>query len=433
VLSLPKVSNRSWLALAASALVCAGVWHWAESVLVPSNTAKALAAHRPIGNNSDLYARWLGARELLLHGRDPYSSEITREIQTGFYGRPLDPANPSDPKEQESFVYPLYVVFLLAPTVSLPFPMVAEVFRWILLICIALSVPVWMHAVRLRAPWPVVFCGMLLAVGSFPAIEEYSQQNLTALVVLFLAAAAATIVSDRLILSGFFLALATAKPDITMPVVLWFLAWAVWRKERRPLIWAFVGSMLILLAAAQALSPGWMWRFLAAVREYPSYGTGPSILHVLLPRMVADLAVAALVIFLCVVCWRCRNAPSDSDCFGWTLAVVTAVTIVAMPKLAAYNQLLLVPALLVLLRYRRQATGIFARAITKGALVCQVWQWLAALGLSILSLLVAPRTLLNVAQLPMLTLLALPVLTLVALLTTIAVPDASPRNIQDRV
>ncbi|MGA7381304.1 MAG: hypothetical protein WBX03_10670, partial [Terriglobales bacterium] len=177
--------------MAASVLVCVGVWHWAETILVPANTAKVIAAHRPIGNNSDLYARWLGARELLLHGRDPYSPEVTREIQTGFYGRPLDPANPSDPREQESFVYPLYVVFLLAPTVSLPFPMVAEAFRWILLVCIALSVPLWMYAVKIRAQWSAVVCGMLLTVGSFPSIEEYSQQNLTALMVLFLAAAAA--------------------------------------------------------------------------------------------------------------------------------------------------------------------------------------------------------------------------------------------------
>jgi len=52
---------------------------------------------RPRGNLSDLYPRWLGARELLLHGRDPYSPEITREIQRGYYGRELDSSRPNDP------------------------------------------------------------------------------------------------------------------------------------------------------------------------------------------------------------------------------------------------------------------------------------------------------------------------------------------------
>ncbi len=415
-------------------LVCVGVWHWAQTILVPANTAKVIAAHRPIGNNSDLYARWLGARELLLHGRDPYSPQVTREIQTGFYGRPLDPANPSDPREQESFVYPLYVVFLLAPTVHLPFPVVAEIFRWILLVCIALSVPLWMCAVGFRAQWPVVVSAMLLAVGSNPAIAEYSQQNLTALVVLFLAAAVASVMRNKLMLGGFFLALATSKPDITIPVVLWLLAWAAWRRERRRLIWAFAASMSILLAGAQAISPGWMGRFLAAVREYPSYGTDPSILQVLLPRVVATLLSAALVVCVCAVCWRWRKAASDSDGFGWMLAVVTAVTLVAIPKLAAYNQLLLIPALLVLLRHRGQATGLFARAFTKGAFACQIWQWSAALVLSILSLLVTPQRVFGLAQLPLYTWLALSPLTLVAILTSIAMRGASsPRHLQSRV
>jgi hypothetical protein len=431
--SFPKTPNRSWLALAAAVLICAGVWHWAETILVPANTTKVLAAHRPIGNNSDLYPRWLGARELLLHGRDPYSPQVTREIQTGFYGRPLDAANPSDPKEQESFVYPLYVVFLLAPAVTLPFPLVAEAFRWILLISIALSVPLWMYAVGIPPQWPAVICGMLLAVGSYPSVEEYSQQNLTALVVLFLAAAVAAVVRNKLVLGGFFLALATVKPDITVPVVLWLLLWAAARPERRRMIWSFADCMAILLAGAQVLSPGWIWRFLAAVREYPRYGTDPSILEVLLPRDFADLLLTALVVFLCIFCWRSRRAAADSSVFGRTLALVTASTLVLIPKLAAYNQLLLIPALLVLLRHRGLATDVLARAFTKGAFACQIWQWFAALVLSILSLLAPPQRLVGVAQLPMYTLLALPPLTLLALLTTIAARGASSREVQNRV
>jgi hypothetical protein len=154
---------------------------------------------------------------------------------------------------------------------------------------------------------------------------------------------------------------------------------------------------------------------------------------VLFPRVVADFLLAALVVFLCVVCWRCRKAAADSDRFGWTLALVTTGTLVAIPKLAAYNQFLLVPALLVLLRHREQATGLLARAFIKGAFACQIWQWSAALGLSILSLLVTPQRLLGAAQLPMYTMLALPPLTMVAILTTIATRGTSVRDLQNRV
>jgi hypothetical protein len=113
------------------------MWYWAIHLYAPQNIVKAVASGRPVGNNSDLYARWLGAREALLHGVDPYSDEMTDKIQEGFYGRKLDPQSGTDSLASESFTYPLYVVFILSPTVGIPFPVVAGIFRWILLLCIA--------------------------------------------------------------------------------------------------------------------------------------------------------------------------------------------------------------------------------------------------------------------------------------------------------
>src|SRR5450759_4460908 len=102
-----------WLVLAA-VLCAAGVWLYANRVLIPYQISDAAAHGRPRGNLSDLYLHWIGARELLLNGRDPYGPDVTREIQQGYYGRPLDPARPGDPKDQR-FAYPVYVVFCLAP------------------------------------------------------------------------------------------------------------------------------------------------------------------------------------------------------------------------------------------------------------------------------------------------------------------------------
>ena len=68
----------------------------------------------------------------MLHHRDPYGPEVTREIQAGYYGRPLEPGRADDPKDQQGFAYPVHVVFLLAPTIGLPFPVVQTGFRWLL-------------------------------------------------------------------------------------------------------------------------------------------------------------------------------------------------------------------------------------------------------------------------------------------------------------
>ena len=109
------------LGLLLSLLMAGSMWFYVQHVLIAYQRTDAAAHDNPRGNLSDLYPRWLGARELLLHHRDPYSPELTREIQAGYYGRPLDSSRPSDPRDQQGFAYPVYVVFLLAPIITLPF------------------------------------------------------------------------------------------------------------------------------------------------------------------------------------------------------------------------------------------------------------------------------------------------------------------------
>ncbi|NIV31338.1 MAG: hypothetical protein GWN58_18130, partial [Anaerolineae bacterium] len=48
---------------------------------------------------------------LLWEGEDPYSEEITREIQLGVYGRPA-----VEGEDQVAFAYPLYVLAVTWPT-----------------------------------------------------------------------------------------------------------------------------------------------------------------------------------------------------------------------------------------------------------------------------------------------------------------------------
>ena len=409
--------------LAASLLVCFGVWRWAETILLPSNTRDAQVKGIPIGNNSDLYPRWLGTRELLLHHRDPYSADVTREIEIGFYGRPIDPLDPRDHPLKESFVYPLYVVFLMTPAAILPFGVAEDVFRILLLFALALSVPLWMYAVGLRPTRVTAVSGMVLVLSSVPAVMEFHMQNLAALVILFLAAAAAATVRNWLALSGFLLALATTKPDTSGLMIVWLLLWATgcWQ-ERQRLVWSFLGTMAALFIAAETVSPHWLGRFLMAVREYPSYGTDPSVLQLFLPSSLARLTAGALVCILGALCWRWRKAPAGTAPFGWSLAWIAAVTLALLPKLAAYNQPLLIPALLVLLAHRNAIwkASLLPRAQTKGVVACLAWQWGAALILSLGSLLVPPSRLQSAAGVPEYTLLALPPMTLLAVVMTTA-------------
>ena len=405
------------MALAASLFISLGTWRWAQRVLVPSNTVAAQRSGVPVGNNSDLYPRWLGARELLLHHRDPYSTEVTREIQEGFYGRPLDLARPADPSDQAAFAYPLYVVFLLAPTVTLPFALVVSLCRWLFLFGIAASVPLWMRAIgfHLRLVW--VVSAMVLVVSTYPSVLEFYMQNLAAVVAVLLALASAALVRDWLVFSGFLLALATIKPQLSTFFVLWFLLWASggWQ-ERRRLVFSFGLTLLALVLGGEILLPGWLGKFLTAARSYREYVANPSGLRMFFPPLLAWMLAAVLLGALLVLGWQRQRARAGSSDFGWMLAWVAVVTTVVAP-IALYNQVVLIPALLALLAQRELIwkAGRVPRALAKAAFTCLIWQWGTAAIIGWGSLVLPAERLRPTAYAPVYTLLALPPITLLAI------------------
>jgi Glycosyltransferase family 87 len=408
---------QTWWTLAASLVLCAGLWYWAVVIFAPANTASAQQRHRPMGNNSDLYARWHGTRELLLHHRDPYSRDITREVQAGFYGRPLESQNVSDPKAQEGFNYPLYAVFLFAPFAGLSFATAQAIFRWLLILAASCTVPLWMKALGFRPRLPLMLAGIVLTAGAYPSVMEFYQQNLAALVIFLLAAAIASIARGWHTLAGFLLALSTIKPEIAGLMVFWSLLWAAghWRK-RYALIASFSATLAALIVAAEIALPHWVGRFLGAIREYQVSDADLPITEVLLPRFVGRLTTFGLICLLIVLLWRWKGTEEGSETFKLGIAWVAAVTLAVLPKLAAYNQLLLVPALMVLLGRWQDILhgGLITRSIAKAALASQVWQWIAALGLAVCSIAISPRLARSAAQAPLYTLLALPPLVLAA-------------------
>lgn len=389
-----------------------------------------MAAGRPIGNSSDLYPRWLGAREALLHHKNPYSPEVTREIQIGFYGRPLDATKPADPTDQEGFVYPLYVVFLLAPTVGFRFPAVMECSRWLLVFGTAASVPLWMRGIGLRFSRLAVLATAVLALSTYAMVEGFYEQQLTLLVGLLLAAAAAATARGWLALSGFLLALSTIKPQISGLLIFWFVVWALaeW-KRRKALAWGFVATMAALLIGAELLRPGWTRQFAIAVREYQRYAGDEPYLQVLFTPLGGWIAAVALLVFLVVVSWRWRKTPAGSERFGWAIALAAGITLAILDKVAPYNQVLLIPALLVLAaRYAAEKPGLVARAATKAAFACLLWQWVTALLLAGSSLVIPAGRLRWAIQGPLYTVFALPMVVLLAVMVATKMAEEQPQT-----
>ncbi len=395
------------------ALLFAGsMWFYVQEVLIPYQQTDAANHGRPRGNLSDLYPRWLGARELLLHHRDPYSPEITRQIQSEYYGRALDPDRAEDPKDQQGFAYPVYVVFLLAPTISLPFPVVQTGFRWLLVILTLASVPLWLRVLRWRPFNTVIAVLVILTFGSFAVVQGIKLEQLSLVVSALMAAAAAALVAGHLALAGFLLALATIKPQLALPMAAWLVLWAIsdWR-ERGRFVWSLGLTTAVLLASSEFLLPGWIGRFREAVAAYRQYtGGAGSLLEVLVTPILGKIIAYLIMLTVAITGWHVRRAPRDSAAFSTMLALLLAVTLVIVPTFAPYNQVLLLPAVFLIAASWRNlwARSRRTRAACAVGMLFVFWPWLASCGLMLGSLFLPAALVQRAWAAPLYTSLAIP-------------------------
>jgi len=381
-----------------------------DRVLVQHQKTKALINGSPRGNLSDLYPTWLGARELLLHRRDPYSAEVTREIQAGYYGRPIDTSRPEDPTNEQAFAYPVYVAFLLAPVVKIPFPIVRAIFFWLLLGLTGFSVCLWMRVLKWRVSCIAVATLMVLTLGTFPAVQGIKLQQLSLIVAFLIAAAVALLCSGRLILAGILLALAMIKPQLTLPLAGWLMLWAASDWQRRwKLAASFLGFFAALVGCAELLLHGWVREFDSAVLAYRHYAAGGTLLEQMLPRAIAIAALAVLLAAVAAGCWKVRGSESHDDQFLYITALVLAVTLLVPPMYPPHYQLLLVPGVLLLVWNWQNLWGSNSvwRILLVAAAAPLIWQWGSALVLAIASFF-TPRAQ-EFWQLPLWTSVVLPI------------------------
>ena len=390
------------------------MWFYVQQILIPHQQREAAVTGRPRGMLSDLYPRWLGARELLLHHRDPYGPDVTREIQAGYYGRPLDPARPGDPKDQQAFAYPVFVVFLLAPTVKLPFEEIKPVFTWFLVFLTAATVPLWLRTVGWRVSRFDQLAMIVLTLGSFQVAQGLKLQQLSLAVSALLATAVALATAGQLLTAGAFLALALIKPQLSFPLLAWLLVWAsADLKNRWRLVVGFAVAATLLVAGAEIVLPGWIGRFQHAVIAYRQYtGGAESLPEMLLGPFAGRLVVVFLILACAVLGWLFRKKWQGSQEFFLLTALVLAVTVVIVPMVALYNQVLLIPAVLVLVQSRDKLrlAGRLTRSIALLTLLWGIWPWIATGLLAIVSVALKTPTLVKLWFLPLHSTLTLPIL-----------------------
>jgi hypothetical protein len=334
----------------------------------------------PERNFSDLFPRWLGTRELLLQGRDPYSPEITAEIQRGYYGRPIDSTRSTDPIDEQRFAYPLFVVFLLAPTITLPFSVVKSVFTVILLAAAICTVLLWIRIIGVKTGADKPFTYILLTLASIPYAQGIEFQQLSVLVAFFLAAALYAFATKKFVVAGLSLALATIKPQLSVYLIGCVLLWSVWRwGSRKSVVIGFSALLFAFIAASELLLRGWPAQFLDGIQPYLRYTRATTGIHELFGRVGGTIVLALLATVTALAIWRARSKPIDSDDFRLAISLALAFTCIGIPSLAPHNEVLLVPAYLLLVKEgeRTRSGGRLARSLWYAAWLTLIWPWVA--------------------------------------------------------
>lgn len=335
-------------------LVCSAsmwiYWNLVPGALHAANVRTGLPGAKPL---TDLYPRWYGTRELLLHHRDPYGVEVSREIQIAYYGRALNPAVAADRLDQERFAYPLYIIFLMLPTVPMEFDTVRIVVWWVLAAVVIVGVWVWLRFLRIQLSVIAGVAVFAVALSSLPVMQGLSLLQLGLLVATLIGAAAWCAADGRLFLAGSLLALATIKPQMAVLPIAWFAMWTVggW-KQRRSLMWGFGTTLAVLISASELLLPGWLMRYPKALVAYSEYTNAKAFLGAALPSGVFWVIAILAVLGVGVFCWKVRQEPAGTVWFAIALAFVLTLTVTIVPTVnASFNQVLLLPTFLLGIRH----------------------------------------------------------------------------------
>ncbi|MGA7752232.1 MAG: glycosyltransferase family 87 protein [Candidatus Sulfotelmatobacter sp.] len=345
---------KAWLwfllALAASAVS----WSYVHRVLLPWEYFVNVQRGQLKAQMGDLYPRWVGTRELLLNGRNPYGKEVSDEIQMGFYGHPIEQSYnkaASEIIDEQRFVYPVYVVFLLAPTAHADFAKLQNWTPWVFGALTALGVWLWLLVLRWRPPMLITASAILLVLSS-PQIAQGLRLRQFGLFVAFLIAFACWCVTrDRYFFGGALLAVATIKPQMVALCVAWFLLWSLgdWRK-RWPLAAGFGVTIGFMGGAGELLLPGWLHYFFEGLEAYRKYFPTTSPLRLVFGDWVGGMLSVFIIVGLAAFSWRKSKVAAGSEEFVQQLALVLITTSLVLPLLTPYNQVLLILPVLLLIR-----------------------------------------------------------------------------------
>ena len=320
---------------------------------------------------NDFYSRWAGGRALLVDGRDPYSLEVTAEIQA------VKKINPSN-LGKGSFAYPLHVVFLYLPLVYLDYPLALAIWMVISIWLAVATVFILLRLFNWRLN-PLAAAALSVAtILMYPVARSIILGQFTIQVTFFLAASLLLLRQRRDGWAGVALAATSVKGQMLIFVGPWLVIWALAQRRWRYVILLLLAG-LALFAAALVLFPGWPLSFVADVQRYAGVAGGKNPLLIAADKIAPGFGqpiryglAVALLTATALACWRARHDQGDYFMRATYWTIVASLLVVF--QTGSTNQLLLlIPLFDWLARLDRMPHGRLLVVAIVPALVILPW------------------------------------------------------------
>lgn len=382
-----QISRRRPQVLFVTALLCLlSSWYFAV-VIAPAGLGLSAPSVQ-----QGLFPEWFGCREIL-HHRDPYRPEATRQIELVVFGP--TPTASAAPLNQHRFAYPAFFAVLFFPIALLPFAAAQSTALLVSALLTAISVPLWLQGEQCGKLDKLTFT--VFALATYPVALALQLRQPTLIIAALLAASYCCVRSGRLAAAGILAALCASKPQLAIAVLLPLSIWSVaaWR-TRKVFVLSLGAALSALLIAADLAVPGWFGEWMTTVAAYTHYAGGKPLLTDLLPF---HFVLPAAVILMGAVVWVSFKF-RDSDLL-FALSFSVAVFQLLFP-FQIYNTVLLFPAALWM---TANAGNIKARGQWHTLLYFCTWivlgaGWASAAGLSFSNAL-APGSGLRLWQAPL--------------------------------
>lgn len=323
----------------------------------------------------DFQPLWQAGRWIVEGRGDPYSGEMTRFLQIQSYGRLAE-----ESEDPHVFAYPLYVLLLLGPLFLLPLPWAQAV--WFTLLELGVVVGV-IGTVRLAGWRPSTHRTLFTVMWGFflyPVAWALLLGQVSILIFALMVVALLALRTGREGWAGVFLALMTAKPQMSFLLVPALLLWALGQRRYR-FLGFFAGTMGTLLLGAFLVLPGWLAGVLGAGVRYFEVQPFPPPVAMLGETIAGErseaVTLALVILLLAGVAWAWWRQRASGFLPMWPIGLTLVVTTLIAPRTSVVNQVLLLLPLCLLLadldRWGQRGGLLLLAAVIQVALLFGLW------------------------------------------------------------